>query len=312
VPTLLAQAEAALRRGDAAGAVSFLAQVVAVQPTAPGVARQLDQFIATCDDPLALVPLTANTSYGTAAIRAYALGKRGFIPEGFALLRRLARTDPAKPVIDYALPWLDAGCLSESETREAVLLFLNGMRMRFPEIVVTDPAGRAVLQRWLPHVQRFRQAARDDETLRNLLPTFLRKAGYLDDALACAREAYAHAPDLNTAVALANACRANGDENGWHEACLEALRLDPENNAVRLDLGDGLWERLDRPAEAERWYAEVLAREPEHPWALPSLLALRYLRAGEIEVLDKLEAFAAAQPTNARARAVVASITTFS
>jgi hypothetical protein len=143
VPTHLAQAEAALRRGDPAGAVSLLAQVVAVQPTAPGVARQLDQFIAACDDPLALVPLTANTFYGTAAIRAYVLGKRGFIPEGFALLRRLALAEPAKPVIDYALPWLDASCLSEAETREAVLLFFSGMRVGFPEIVVTDPAGGA-------------------------------------------------------------------------------------------------------------------------------------------------------------------------
>jgi tetratricopeptide (TPR) repeat protein len=157
-----------------------------------------------------------------------------------------------------------------------------------------------------------RPAARDDEILRTLLPMFLRKAGQLDDALACARESHAHAPDVNTAVVLANACRAKGDEKGWYDACLEALRLDPDNNGVRLDLGDGLWERLDRPAEAERWYAEVVQREPEHPWALPSLLALRYLRAGEVEVLDELEAFAAAQPTNARARAVVAWITAFS
>jgi hypothetical protein len=311
VPTLLAQAEAALRHGDARQAVALLAQVVAVEPTAPGVLRQLDQAIAACDDPLAAVPLTTKTTYGTAAVRVYILGKRGRMPEAFALLTRLVVAEPGKAVIDYALPWLEAGCLSDAETRQAVLLFLSGLHRRFPDFIVASPASRAILQRWLPHVQKVRPMARDDQFLRAVLPAFLRKANLLDEAMVCAREMHGHAPDVYTAVGMANACRAKGDEQGWQEGCKEALRRDPGNIGVRLDLGDGLWERLDKCAEAERWYAEVVERQLEDPWALPSLLALRYLR-GEKDARGRLEAFAAAHPTNERARVMVERVKTFS
>src|SRR5262249_43386481 len=125
------------------------------------------------------------------------------------------------------------------------------------------------------------------------------------------REDHDRAPSYQTAVGIAMICRAKNDVEGWQQANLEALRHNPDDASVRLDLGDGWWEWHGRPEEAERWYGEGIEREPEPPWAWPSLCALRYEKESDPAWRDKLEQYAAAHADNGRAVAMWDRITPY-
>jgi hypothetical protein len=80
---------------------------------------------------------------------------------------------------------------------------------------------------------------------------------------------------------------------------------------TRLDLGDCFWEEQERLEETEHWYAVAVRLDPNEPWALPSLLAVRYLRTGNRQSRNQLEEYVEANPQNERAQVVLGRVTPF-
>ncbi len=131
----------------------------------------------------------------------------------------------------------------------------------------------------------------------------VRKLGRLDEALAEAERGYDRHPGYFMASSLASVCDARGDQESWLKWQRLALEHDPNNIPVRLELGDRCLD-VGKFAEAIGWYEEALEREPEHPWALPSLHAARYLQ-GDAPARTQLETYATAHPDNQRAASLV-------
>ena len=98
------------------------------------------------------------------------------------------------------------------------------------------------------------------------------------------------------------ALRAKDDLPGAVAAYQEALTLRPDDVTARLDLADLYGEAGDH-ARAHALYEDVLARAPDHPWALPSALFAR-LEAGDASARGELETFVRTNPDNARAHAL--------
>src|SRR5262249_53242522 len=80
---------------------------------------------------------------------------------------------------------------------------------------------------------------------------------------------------------------------------------------TRLDMGDCFWEEQGKLDEAEKWYADAVRIAPDHEWALPSLLVVRYLLTNDPRWRDELEDYADGHPANDRARVCVGRLTPF-
>src|SRR5262245_49658590 len=116
----LRAAQAAVQERRHPAAVAHLARLLPQFPTHPLVTSLLDELVATAPDPLKLIPSGA-ADYGTAAVHVYALGKCGLAADAFGILRQLDFATPANGIIDWALPWLDAGQLSDEQRGVAAM-----------------------------------------------------------------------------------------------------------------------------------------------------------------------------------------------
>jgi tetratricopeptide (TPR) repeat protein len=129
----------------------------------------------------------------------------------------------------------------------------------------------------------------------------LRRLDIPDTALKIAQDAYAKSPDYYSANAMASAYRSANrphDAIAMYEA---ALQHNPDEISVMLDVAD-LYTEIGKMPDAIAWYGKVVAREPEHEWALPSLYAAQYTATGDKSWQDKLDAYSEAHPENERAR----------
>jgi tetratricopeptide (TPR) repeat protein len=307
----LAAAQAAVRARRHAAAVEHLAHLVPVVPTHPAVVAVLDDLVATAPDPLGLVKSGAALTFGQAAVHAYALGKAGRPAEAYQLLRQLVQQNPAGDLIDWALPWLDAGGLAPDARGDAAVRFIVSAHHRFSSPGALSPEATALIRRWLPHVRRHLASRPATDPLQGPYTILLRQAGELDEAVKVARARHAKGPCYESAVSLAANLRARRSFAEWYAACQECLRLRPNDVATRLDLGDCFWEEQLKLEEAEHWYGEALRLEADHAWARPSLLAVQYLRTHEPRRRDELEDHVAAHPDNRRAYHALARITPF-
>jgi tetratricopeptide (TPR) repeat protein len=304
-------ARGAVRRRSYAAAVAHLTNIVPHAPAHPAVTAVLDDLVATAPDPRRLLP-SGPAGYGAAAVHAYALGKTGRADEAYQLLRQLVPANPGNGAIDWALPWLEAGTLTAAQRAEAVSLFFVSAHHRgFGNRARLEPHEADLVRRWLPHVQAFMAGRPLDDPFYSAYVPLLRKTGRQDEALRIVRARHQAAPSYESAVSLAATLRDAGDFGGWLEASRECLKFRPDDVAVRLDLGDCFWEEQGKLDEAERWYADALRLEPKHPWAWPSLWAVRCLRTGEARWRDELEDYAAAHPDDGRTRAVLGRLTPF-
>jgi thioredoxin-like negative regulator of GroEL len=307
----LAAARVAVREGRHQAAAEHLTHVVPVAPTHPAVTAVLDDLVATAPDPLALVPGGGPVSAGAAAVHAYALGKVGRHADAYPLLCQLAQANPGGALIDWALPWLEGQGLPADARSDAALRFIVSAHHRFANHTQLAPEHSALVRRWLPHVRALLATRPADDPLQGQFCVLLRQAGEPDEAVAVARARHARAPNFESAVSLAANLRAKREFAGWYDACQEALKFRPDDVATRLDLADCYWEEQQNLADAERWYADALRVAPDHPWALPSLLAVRYLWTREGRWRDQLEDHVAANSRNDRGHGVLARVTPF-
>jgi tetratricopeptide (TPR) repeat protein len=281
----LQTARKALGRGDARHALAHLAQALDQQPGNPDARALLDQAIASTTDPLALVPCDEpEVPYALVAVRAYVHWQRGERDAALSAIGQVYDAVPDWPFWPWVEDWLAtaAGPAPAGPTAFAGLTTTLGHK----------------LKRGAPEAQR---EALDEPLLALGVSVLVRELGHVNDALAIATEAHQRAPSYFTAVAIAGARRAQGEFVLALDTFQEALRHNPGDLSVRLDRGDLLCD-IGQPEAGLAAYQDVLDRDPQQPWALPSSLYYRHLLDPAGPWRRQLDDYTAAHPTNARAQ----------
>lgn len=290
-PDDMAIAREAVDKRDWKHAAAHVAGALAKDPTRDEAFELLD-FVATAAGPGAadlLAAIDAQTAekgvwFGTVALRAELLAREGELTEALSLLLQVIQ---ANPDAGYQA-WIDRWVADEER-------FVDGI------------APLAVLAAVKEHVERpaddaLGEAAREilravnavfpgEETVAFFLATVLRRGGRPDEAIEVANALLRLEPKSYFGhVALYNSLRDVGELEEALETMRAALALKPDEASIRLDIGDT---RIDQKnwTEAIAAYGEVLAREPGHPWALPSALYCR-IQTGDAAARAELEALA--------------------
>lgn len=305
VEAYLDNAKTALAGGDAVSAGVFLGAALVEDPAQSEALFLLDAVLGRLSDPLAICapfegPLPP---LGDALVRVQALARAARTAEALALLVEVGASAPERPYLAWTAPLVASALpLAESE----LTLVLAGWEDAFPGLVAWGEAAVA-----LGHADPLLERAEEigSPPLRVLAASLLRKRGDHDRALSLAEQAHAEAPGFGTLVSLALVHQAVGAVD-LAIACYEsALTVRPDELRTRTSLADllgdgGFWSGARAQCEA------ILATEPGHPWAAPSLLFAR-LELGEESARRELEAYAASHPANPRARELVVRATPY-
>ncbi len=302
-----ALAQRLLTKDDLVHGAYHLAAAVVEEPLQEKWLALLDEYIASAPEPLELAPLKEGPDgnwLGIAVLRAQILGKLGRIREAIALVLQAVMARPDMPYLEWAIGWLEKEPNAAAVIdRKTLLSFFGFVLQRHPGTVITAPAKQEELGR-LWRFARQSIGDPDDELMLTFARAALtRKLGRLDEALVEAERGYQKHPGYYMASSLASVHDGRGDHELWLKWQQIALKHDPKNVPVRLELGDRSLD-MGQFAEAIRWYKEALECEPNQPWALPSLFAAQHLQ-GDAQARALLEAYAAANQSNQRAGMLV-------
>lgn len=293
---------------DARHACLHAAFAIAVEPSVADSLALADELYASSPEPLSLVPLEGTTYFGVVALRALFLRKAGKLAEALELLVQVVAVRPDLPFGEWLDSWLDLGTAQSMDPKVAArLLDLGLQRLGSTELGVTQ--GRGVAERIAGIARRLRTMHPDSSALAFSLSRALRMSRQLDEALAVVKEEHEKRPSYLSSVFLAGVHRDRGELKDAHARFEEALGKQPDDVAVRLDMGD-LSMDLGRPDDAIAQYEWVLGKEPDNAWAKPSLLYARFVKSGDKAARDELEVLAETD-TKGRARSLALAVTPF-
>jgi tetratricopeptide (TPR) repeat protein len=297
-----ASAERAFAAGHFKDAADHLAHALTSDPLRKDWLTLLARTVDAADDPLALAPLDAeSTLVGTVAVRGYIMFKLGRYHDAVDLVLQCALAAPNKPFLDWALAWLAKSRIAHQVNCLKITGHIQSLIDELPRFRSILGADEALLKRLPTLIRLLRESQIYDGGFLFLCTTLLRRLPDLNAALETARELHELEPGYQSCIALAMVYRDRDDIDRAEKWFREALRHQPEDVAVRLDLGDMFFDsrRLDN---SERWYREALKIAPDHAWAKPSLYAVRQARTDDPVWKDKLEEYARDNPRNDRAR----------
>lgn len=293
----LALARASLARGDMLHAASHLAAALASDPVNPRFLETAEALLRAAPENAAeLIPLRDGAAwFGDVALHAWLLARTGNATPAMRLLLQVVAAKPEVPYLSWAREWLASPDFARSveplPVADAALQLLRQVDLS-DHAPLTD-ALREVLA-------RVRAVHGDSGPLMLAAARLARDTGRFQESLDIALAYEREHPDSLAALAAAGAYRCLGDVPAAVAAYLRALERDPENPSPWLDIGDLLW-KSGRAEEALDAYSEMLAHEPEHPWALPSALLLRAEVEGDPALVRDFLRYAQENPDNARA-----------
>ncbi len=297
-----------LAAGDVGHAVLHASFALALEPTDPEQPALTDALFAASDDPLSLVPIEGTTYFGVVALRALFLRRLGHVPEALELLVQVVAVRPDLPFGEWVDAFFDDATVAAIDPKLAARLFdLGAQRLVSTELGVMR--GRPLAERLAHAARRVRAHHPTHSEMSFALARTLRVAAAFDEALAVAEEEHAARPTYRSAIFLAGVHRDRGELREAHARFEEALAKEPEDVAVRLDMGD-LSLDLGRPDDAIAQYDWVLAKEPEDAWAKPSRVYARFVKTGDLSARDELERLAEAD-AKGRARSLSLAITPY-
>jgi tetratricopeptide (TPR) repeat protein len=293
----LAIARASLASGEVHHAARHLAAALASDPLHPEYLDTAEALLLEGPENAAgLLPLEDGAGwFGDVALHAWLLARTGNGTSALSLLLQVAAVKPEVPYLVWARNWLaspdfvrDVEPLSVATAAEQLLR----------QVDLSTHASLA--ETVLDVLARLRAVHGDSGPLMMVNARVARAARRFQEALDIALAYEREHPDWMAAVAVANGYRYLGDLPAAVASFRRALERDPKDLSARLDIGDLLWEG-GREAEALAAYEEVLAREPEHPWALPSALLLRAQVTGKLDAVQRFLGYVEAHPDNKRA-----------
>lgn len=314
-------AHEALAQGDLVHAVHHIGCALSARPLHPEWLGMLDSILRRVPDPLSLAEVDEDeeTSFVTASTRAWAYSVKGQWVDALHLVAQVVGTRPDVAYLGWVERWLSYPNVLPSIPFDdlmgafAIRLVRDLPRLESP----TDPVG-----------ENLRSAERIFAHVRAVHPgrgfswyassSIARKLGKFPEAVDLSRQGAMVEPSFMTAIGHANALREAGRIEEAVAQMHEARRHDPEDVTTFLDVGDMRMDQ-ERWQEAADAYAQVLAKEPSHPFAgaymhyarfkgtgnpaeREALLALRDRRADEPRVvglareIQPLEAFVTFMP----------------
>src|SRR5262249_9586166 len=148
-------------------------------------------------------------------------GRSGYAADAYVILGQLARATPANGIIDWALPWIDAGQLTDEQRGEAVFLYFISEHYRFGQRMNLPPESAAVGKRWLPRLREIMAGKPFDDLSYPAYIIALRQAGEMDEAIRICQERHRAADSYESAVSLAATFREAKRFDEWFEATKE-------------------------------------------------------------------------------------------
>jgi tetratricopeptide (TPR) repeat protein len=295
----LARAREALEANDLPRAAFHAARALADEPTDHTRLELLDEILDASDDPLSVVPLTDDAPFFVAAARAHAHARQCRYSEAIDLLLQVVQSRPNLDYLEWAVEWLQRPDALGLGDMIRPRLFLKTLIDNLPRLTNKN-FGQPTLDRIPAFVDTVRVTQPQDTMFLFFSASLLRRINHRDQALSVAREAFDLDPCYLSAISVAMVHNQRSEPDKALEMYRSALSFQPNDVAVRLDIGDILYDN-NRLEEAEAAYAEALRIDPSNAWGLPSYHAVRYQRSGAEADLEALKRLADAKPENPRA-----------
>jgi tetratricopeptide (TPR) repeat protein len=273
-------ARQAFAHGDLGHALHHVGCALSSNPTRQDWIGLLDGILRRADNPLALTEPAEDEemSFVTGASRAYTYAIRGEWNDAFSILTQVVGARPDIPYLAWAEGWL--GHFGRGlEWDDLLPNLVVPLVKKLPQLAGPDDPCTAnlrhaanicaLLRQWHPH-QGFVWYASS---------SIARKMGAHAESIPFAQQGLAVEPSFLTSIALACALRDAGQIDAAIAAYHDARRHDSEDITTFLDIGDMLI-GASRFAEAAQIYGQVLAKDPQHPWALASAYYARFKAGG--------------------------------
>lgn len=291
-----------LKAGNLEHGARHLAELLSFDPANPEWLQLLGQYLDRVgNDDLKLYSLNEPRYFADEAVRAYIWARQGRLAEALDLLFQAAQAKPGSKYMDaWALDWLENPQALAALPGPTVERVLAHAVSRFPEARWARTRDLVTLERYVALASRVPTKLRSSPSFHMLHAGLLRKLGKFPEALAVARDSTLVPTGWHSLVAEGLALREQGDYELAAASFERALAFDPDDGAARLEAADGylthgVWDK------ALGWYAQVLQRQPEHPWALPSVLFCRWKTSGDEAKREHLIKMARGVPPNHRA-----------
>lgn len=254
----------AMAEGDRRHASHHLAGLVADGASAD--ARQcLSEFLAACDgkpeDLLDFAPLGENVYFGVVVLRAIFLAHAGNAHEGLPFVLRAQAVVPDVDLVAWTDGWLTDAVVARID--------IDSMVQGAFKISPSHPYTGRVIQM----LERILESREPHGSLALATARLVRMTGDVERAITIAENAHRRGPSYYTCVARGAAYREIGRWTEAIKAYEDAAELQPDDDAVKLDIGD-LSISAGDTERAARAYAQVLVQNPRHEWAWPSQLYL--------------------------------------
>lgn len=279
----------AIAEGDPRHAAHHLAGLVA-EGASPQARACVQQLLAACEgkasDPVELAPLGENVYFGMVVLRAILLAHSGRAHEGLPLVLRAQAVVPDVDLIAWTDGWVTDDVVKALDLDDVV----QGAFKISPHHPYTE--------RVIQMLVRTLSTREPHGSLALATARLVRLTGDLDRAISVAEDAHRRGPSYFTCVARGAAYREASRYAEAIRAYEDAVAIEPNDDAVRLDIGD-LSIAAGDPERAARAYAEVLTKDPRHEWAWPSQLYL-LARDGDEAARHELGRLSAGENTRAQ------------
>lgn len=326
----------ALQAGDLRRSIYYLALALADDPEREEWLALLDQWIAAAgpralelvplydqeyfttlqasqhlmktgnrpDHRMEVIPIVGKNYHAKVAVHASILVAQGRMKEGISLLLQLIQVKPDIPYITWLTRWQNRTGFAEALDPTGVSAIAVQSVQKYPGSYIFSAEAREELRRYLPLLRASYHALAQQPAQEHFLhiafayAALLRKTGAFEEAATIARALPA---SYQTRVSLAMAEGALGNLEASAAAYREALTFEPNDVAVRNDLG-ALYLTQGKLAEALALYEESARLDPSDPYqqAHAHIAYLRYVQTPFSEPLYRLQKLAKNQGTAER------------
>ena len=252
------------------------------------------------------IPLVGKNYHARVGVHAYILASQGHTKEAIGLIFQLAQVKPEIPYVLWLLRWQDQPGFADALDPHTMAVIGSSLIQKYPGTYTFSLPGQTEIKRYLPLFQDAYMALSHQQTSEDFLmmafiyATLLRKSGAFEEAARTIREVPRRS--YRTQVALAMAEEALGNLDASIAAYQQALTFQPNDVAVRNDLGK-LFLYQGNHARALASYEESAQLAPSDPYqqAFAYIAYLKYLQEPSSEIwLEKLRTLAQEQGSASR------------
>ncbi|MCP3772329.1 tetratricopeptide repeat protein [Paenibacillus sp. MZ04-78.2] len=291
--------KAARSDGDFQHALYHLACALSTDPGNAEWLRSLNDWIDTGEELLPFVPVEENNYFAVMAVRAYIYARMNNFNEAFGILGQVIRVKPEVPYLVWVCEWEPRIAGADHIEADTIIGFIRGV-LRSLDLMRGNERHK-VLAALVSVLRKMCQVYPKVYMMFWLLSSMYRRQEDVLAAFAAAKTAYKLSKCWDTAIGMALCFKLQGNNRKAADFYKKAGRLDPGNEAGYLDLGDlyldnGLYKK------ALKAYIQAKDIQPDHEWAIPSILYCEYMIKQDAERLGKLEAYYKSNASNGRAR----------